>query len=121
MYPEFDKGERSSLPRGAVPLSDNFSLLRAAESHAHPVSPAEAAAIRAHWAEHDANADGDSEWLQQPWIAKWDRLLLPTGIIARSVWKEEHLQRVHMARNVKVRYLLSTLHAIGTYEYTDSC
>ena len=103
LHPEMqvhDK-EAKSVPRGALNLPEDYTLLRAAEPKAHTVSDAERQAIQEFFARF--SGDVSAEWIDQPWIAYWGRLLLPNGLIARSVWKEERVRLARMARNVKVR------------------
>ncbi|KAI0684207.1 hypothetical protein BC835DRAFT_1293604 [Cytidiella melzeri] len=44
------------------------------------------------------------EWLHTPRVARWARLRLPTGQVARSLWTEEGraLNKIRISRNVKV-------------------
>jgi hypothetical protein len=46
-----------------------------------------------------------------PAVARWARLRLPNGQVARSAWKEKlkPLEKVRIARNVKVCILLTCL------------
>ncbi|GJE88558.1 hypothetical protein PsYK624_046410 [Phanerochaete sordida] len=97
-----DEKEKKT-PRGAVEFPDDFTLLRPAEDQPHEISPAELAAIRAFWSCHVPDHALDAQWLERPLLRKWGRILLPGGLIARCVWKEERMKTIRMARNVKIR------------------
>ncbi len=95
----------TSLPRGAYDLGEGFVLLRAAEETSHKLPEIEATVLVDFMQER--NADITANWLQQPKLAKWARLQLPNGQIARSLWKEQTktLEQLRTSRNVKVRNL----------------
>ncbi|KAI9066946.1 hypothetical protein FKP32DRAFT_1564687 [Trametes sanguinea] len=85
----------SELPSGALELHGGYVLLRALDLHARGVTPSEARAI------HDflrrRRHPIAETW--KPLVRRWARLLLPTGQIARSAWKECQLE----ARGRKLR------------------
>ncbi|KDQ13164.1 hypothetical protein BOTBODRAFT_160772 [Botryobasidium botryosum FD-172 SS1] len=92
MVPGFDTSNVSRLPRYAVDIGDGFVLLRARDRRAQALESATMAeAICSHF-----NAS------PQP-IARWARLRLPNGDVARSAWKEclKPLGTGQRARNIK--------------------
>ncbi|KIP08709.1 hypothetical protein PHLGIDRAFT_68944 [Phlebiopsis gigantea 11061_1 CR5-6] len=103
LYPQFRKNAPSNLPNGALPLGDGYVLLRATERTAtHTTSP-EAAALREFVRSHGVAAS--EEWLTHPRVARWARLSLPNGQIARTKWREElgfgRLNTIRIARQIK--------------------
>lgn len=96
MYPQLGLSG-PSLPSGALDLADGYALLRVAESRSMAVPEAESDAIRT------AIQDAPEDWLRSPRVAKWGRLSLPTGQIARSTWAESRRKDPRKSCNVKVR------------------
>lgn len=98
----------SSLPRGAIELGNGYILLRAQDEY-RAMQISEAQALSHYLAEYHGicgpNMDKGA-WC--PKIARWARLRLPNGQIARSRWKEglKPPSKVRAARHVKVCYLL---------------
>lgn len=96
------------LPRGAIDLGDGFVLLRALDTHSRGVSPAEGVAIHIYLDHAGAPHPG---WV--PLVRRWARLRLPHGQIARTAWKECHLEmrgrQPRRARMVKVSQLAYTV------------
>ena len=93
------------VPRGGKDIGDGFILLRAKD--------------KAPWAMRDCERQAFSDYLKNahalqvpegwsPGVARWARLRLPNGQVARSAWKEKlkPVEKVRMARNVKVYILL---------------
>ncbi|GJE92186.1 hypothetical protein PsYK624_083390 [Phanerochaete sordida] len=111
------KDPETKLPRGAVKLDSGFTLLRAAEDRPRRVSPDEVSAMRTFWSQHVRDAELDAQWLERPLIKKWGRILLPGGLIARSVWKEERLRIIRMARNIKIRLPSSNCVGFAEVQY----
>lgn len=112
MIPDLQPGgDNYHLPRGCYDFGGGYVLLRAAEQKATSVSQAEADAIRVFFAHSSLSKypNIDTDWFESPRIARWARLRLPNGQIARSLWKEgaKSLAQVRKSRNVKVRYHLS--------------
>jgi hypothetical protein len=98
-------GPPNHLPRGAVPIGNNYTLLRAKEKYPKPVRDCEARAFAAYMQEQGANILDVDSW--RPSVSRWARLRLPNGQVARSAWKEgKSLRRVRIARNVKVSSIL---------------
>lgn len=101
MFPELEPNT-SALPRGSYDAGDEYILLRALDSSARYAKDAESLAI-ASW----LTEIGEKCQLVEGYrarIARWARLRLPNGQIARSAWREKQkpLNKVRMARNVKV-------------------
>jgi hypothetical protein len=100
MFPELDE-DKNKLPRGAINLGNEYFLLRAMEQTYYQLSDTYLIAFR-HFLLQSYNVI-----LQEGVpvaIRRWARLLLPTGQVVRSYWKEslKPLEKVRMARNVKV-------------------
>ncbi len=104
MIPYLDPDEHP-LPRGAEDLGGGFVLLRAAEENPSAVTLAEGEVLRRYL--EGAHVELSSEWI--PRVARWARLRLPNGQVARSLWKEARkpLSRLRIARNVKVNIGIS--------------
>ncbi|KAI0054504.1 hypothetical protein BV25DRAFT_1873322 [Artomyces pyxidatus] len=98
MIPDLEP-EKSKIPRGGRDLGEGYVLLRAREKYPHLLEGVEAEAVLSRLVP-DAEPDENIA------VAKWARLRLPTGQVARSAWKEKlkPLEKTRMARNVKVRY-----------------
>lgn len=98
-------GDEYRIPRGAHNLDDGYVLLRATEQKATSISTSAGNAIRSFFHRRDLPKypNIDSDWLESPHIARWARLRLPNGQIARSLWKEGVKSRgqVRISRNVK--------------------
>ena len=101
MIPDLDP-DVDKIPRGAKDLGHGFVLLRARDETATKLAGPEAAAVKS-WFEHATGDPAAINW--NPRVKRWARLKLPNGQIARSAWKEKAkpLEKVRMARNVKVR------------------
>lgn len=102
----------SGLPRGAIDLGHGYALFRARDRYNRLMEDCEAKALHQYlWDSHCINLD--DAWC--PKIARWARLRLPNGQIARSSWKEDlkPLNKVRKSRNVKVR-ALSSLYILKT-------
>ncbi|EKM56336.1 uncharacterized protein PHACADRAFT_193952 [Phanerochaete carnosa HHB-10118-sp] len=99
MYPAF--APDPTILHGAVIVGNGYILLRAAGKSQRAVSHAEAVALRRFVHAHGIPAT--DAWLQQPKIARWARLHLPSGQNARSLWKEslKTLEALRTSRNVK--------------------
>ncbi|KAF9470601.1 hypothetical protein BDN70DRAFT_939565 [Pholiota conissans] len=93
--------EPSGVPRGGIDLGGGFALLRAQDRYDRAMRPCEAQAL----ANYLWNLDGTLVESHCPKIARWARLRLPNGQVARSRWKESRkpLKKVRMSRNVKYR------------------
>ncbi|KAJ7071905.1 hypothetical protein B0H15DRAFT_965693 [Mycena belliarum] len=90
---------KDQLPRGAIDLGNGYRLLRAKDSCGRPVRPCEEASIRI-YIEQEFGEDAAEDWY--PSVVRWARVRLPTGQIARSLWKEEKKAQVRTARHVKI-------------------
>lgn len=88
IFPQLDR-TKTTLPRGSLDLGDGYVLLRAKEEYAHAVEGDEGRVIKTYIVEEEGLLGNEApvNW-SGPRIAKWARLLLPTGQIARSAWKE---------------------------------
>lgn len=97
LIPELDP-EETPLPRGSMALGEDFVLLRARDEFRHRIEGEAALAIRTYLECHNGPMPGTVS------LARWARLRLPNGQIARSAWKElrKPLNKVRMARNAKV-------------------
>ncbi|EJD35356.1 hypothetical protein AURDEDRAFT_75349 [Auricularia subglabra TFB-10046 SS5] len=102
MVPSLDlsASHKERLPRGHLPLSNGFALLRARDTCARGMTESEVAALRAYLLECSITMDDD--W--QPEIVRWSRLMLPNGQVARSAWKErlKRPDQLRRARDVKI-------------------
>ncbi len=99
MIPDLEPDVRP-LPRGAEEVGGGYVLLRAAEESPSVVSSAEGSVLRAYL--EQAGLALRPDWV--PKVARWARLRLPNGQVARSLWKEslKSLSHIRIARNVKV-------------------
>jgi hypothetical protein len=90
------------LPYGAIDLKDGYSLHRARDTTARPVSDPEALAIQRFMVDTSGEAEG-ARW-SDPSIFRWARLALPNGSIARSAWKEtlKPIEKLRTSRMVEV-------------------
>jgi hypothetical protein len=117
MLPEQLIGTKSTasdtwqLPRGAIDLGNGYALLRA-QDQLRSMQKCEAKALITYLTEQChinvltiTSGRSADEWC--PDIARWARLHLPNGQIARSRWKEslKSLNKIRIARNVKVTSL----------------
>ncbi|KAJ7020029.1 hypothetical protein C8F04DRAFT_1197122 [Mycena alexandri] len=112
MIPGLDHTEQKGLPRGSVDLGAGFVLLRARDEHKHHIDGEAGRVIREYLEEvGKGRISGDLV------VARWARLRLPNGQIARSAWKEKRkaLNKVRMARNVKT--LIDGKYEIGEVQY----
>ena len=97
-----DLEEPTGLPRNAIDLGDGYILLRRRDTTARPLLNIEELALISYL---QALPDFSDIILPSPFcVIRWARLRLPTGQIARSLWveKSKTLQKLRMARNVKV-------------------
>lgn len=99
LIPDLEPPE-NSIPRGGIDLGGGYALLRAMDRASRELRPCEAAAVNMFVQEH-CNFGGQTVNS----VVRWARLRLPNGRVARSAWKEKQksLDKVRMARNVKVR------------------
>ncbi|PIL32824.1 hypothetical protein GSI_04941 [Ganoderma sinense ZZ0214-1] len=99
MLPDIDPDVRP-LPRGAHDVGSGYILLRAMENTANPVRAREGGVLRKYL--EDSGEELPADWI--PRVARWARLRLPNGQIARSYWKEslKPISRIRIARNVKI-------------------
>jgi hypothetical protein len=106
MIPNLEEPQ-GSLPRGAQDVGDGYILLRAREKNASRMHGPEAAALRAYLRDEGQDLSDNYDLS----VHRWARLRVPTGQIARSLWKEslKPINQVRMARNVKVRIIVPTL------------
>ncbi|KAJ7768053.1 hypothetical protein DFH07DRAFT_718002, partial [Mycena maculata] len=98
MIPGLDRTEKKGLPRDSFDLGAGFVLLRARDEHKHHIDGEAGRVIREYLEEA-----GTGRIRGNLAVARWARLRLPNGQIARSAWKEKRkpLNKVRMARNVK--------------------
>ena len=99
-----DLEEPTGLPRNAIDLGDGYILLRRRDTTARPLLNIEELALISYL---QALPEFSDIILPSPFcVIRWARLRLPTGQIARSLWveKSKTLQKLRMARNVKVNY-----------------
>lgn len=89
------------LPRNAEDLGNGYILLSKREKIARRVTPAEGGILAAFV--QSKGIPVLHEWLQAPSVARWARLRLPTGQVARLLWKEEAraISRIRISHNVK--------------------
>ena len=102
MVPDLDPSEsQSTIPQGGKDCSNGYVLLRAKDKVLRAMRPCEKHAFAAYLTNIHALQIAE-DWC--PEVVRWARLRLPNGQIARSFWKEQlkPLQKVRMARNVKV-------------------
>lgn len=88
IYPSLDR-TKTALPRGSLDLGDGYVLLRAKEEYAYLIEGDEGRVIKSYILEQETLLGNEApvNWAG-PRLSKWARLLLPTGQIARSAWKE---------------------------------
>lgn len=99
MYPQF-ADPTPEFPTGAAVLGNGYALLRKRETTPSAVTSTEAAALRTFIA--TTNIAASSQWLANPFLARWARLRLPNGQTARSRWRDGQSRP---SRQVKVRQL----------------
>jgi hypothetical protein len=89
-------------------LGNGYVLLRAREDTARFMKDAESQVLKL-YLQDICGVNTPQNW--SPKIARWARLRLPNGQVARSAWKEKlrPLEKVRMARNVIVRPPLSDI------------
>ncbi|KJA13305.1 hypothetical protein HYPSUDRAFT_151736 [Hypholoma sublateritium FD-334 SS-4] len=110
------------LPRGGIDIGNGYALLRAQDHRLRPMLKAEAAALTAYFNRHHVNVSIPApDWC--PSVARWARLRLPNGQIARSKWKEclKPLDKIRIARNVKVSLSDSFQIRFGEVQYYFRC
>jgi hypothetical protein len=102
------------VPRGAKELGDGYVLLRARDRTSRAISDCERQALVTYLNDNHSVTVGD-DW--SPLIVRWARLRLPNGQVARSAWKEKlkPLEKVRMARNIKVFINIYPLELFHTY------
>ncbi|TBU62242.1 hypothetical protein BD310DRAFT_811434 [Dichomitus squalens] len=97
MFPEVLE-EKTHLPAGAMDLGESYVLLHPTSRTPKVVSDADATALRIYLDAHAVQVP--DEW--RPRLAKWGRLRLPNGQVARTAWKECEGERrgrpVHRSR-----------------------
>ncbi|KJA23320.1 hypothetical protein HYPSUDRAFT_137916 [Hypholoma sublateritium FD-334 SS-4] len=99
------------LPRGGIDLGGGFALLRAQDRYDRAMRPCEGEALARYiWNLHRIVLGPHC-----PKIARWARLRLPNGQVARSRWKEvqKPLNKVRIARNIKGQEM--TLAVVSMY------
>lgn len=102
VLPELDRAK----PAGSnltVDIGDGYTLLHPIDSTQRQVKPPEGRAVCDYM---NTQAVGlGLTWPAQPFITRQARISLPSGQIARSLWKEEHkgLRQIRMARMIKVK------------------
>lgn len=101
MIPDLQAPER--VPRGALDLGNDYTLLCTAEHNAHAVSHDEATTMLIFADQHDFLAGVSADWIAQPSVAKWGHLWLPNGQVAHSVWQEDCQRNPRKSCNIKVR------------------
>jgi hypothetical protein len=94
-----------AMPRGSKDIGDGFILLRAKDKALRAMRDCERQAF-ADYLRNTHAQQVPEHWF--PEVVRWARLRLPNGQVARSAWKEKlkPLEKVRMARNVKVYILL---------------
>jgi hypothetical protein len=97
------------IPRGARDIGDGYVLLRARDNFYYHINASEKVAFAGYLKDIN-DIDIDEDW--SPVLTRWARLRLPNGQVARSAWKEQlkPLNKVRMARNVKVWYIFFGLY-----------
>ena len=90
-----------ALPHGAIDLGGGFALLRAQDRYDQAMTVCEARALGIYIQKMSGNMPVP---MFCPKIARWARLRLPNGQVARSRWKESKkpLNKIRTSRNVKV-------------------
>ncbi|KAJ8094846.1 hypothetical protein PM082_010058 [Marasmius tenuissimus] len=117
MDPSLKAGSKSpASPRGAKDIGGGYSMRRATDSTARPVTSQEMTAIRVYLRENGLPVDDDYVLK----VTRWARVGLPNGQIARSRWKEDAkgLENVRMARNVQLE-LNSERHLAEVHFYMN--
>ncbi|KJA21717.1 hypothetical protein HYPSUDRAFT_140349, partial [Hypholoma sublateritium FD-334 SS-4] len=111
-----DSAPEKQLPRGAIDLGNGYALLRA-QDQLRPMRNCEAEALIAYLTNQihidisviTSGCSNESQWC--PNIARWARLQLPNGQIARSRWKEimKPIDKVRISRHVKNTFTLAVI------------
>ena len=106
-------GSDKQLPRGSIDLGNDYVLLRA-QDQMRSMRKCEAEALITYLTDQchiniltATSGSSPEDWC--PNIARWARLRLPNGQIARSRWKEavKPLDKIRISRNVKVIFKIS--------------
>ncbi|KAI1781704.1 hypothetical protein LXA43DRAFT_907996 [Ganoderma leucocontextum] len=87
MYPEF--GDDAALPASAIDLGGDYVLLRPADRYAYKLPMAQSTLLN----EYVARVSNTGVQAWEARIYRWARLRLPTGQIARTLWKEGVLEQ----------------------------
>ncbi len=113
-----DSAPDKQFPRGAINLGNGYALLRA-QDQLRPMRNCEAEALIAYLTNQmhiniaviTSGCSNESQWC--PNVARWARLRLPNGQIARSKWKEimKPIDKVRISRHVKVSSIVTHLHS----------
>jgi hypothetical protein len=105
------------VPRGAKELGDGYVLLRARDRTSRAISDCECQALVAYLNVNHSGVTVGDDW--SPLIMRWARLRLPNGQVTRSAWKEKlkPLEKVRMARNIKVFIKIHPLKKFHTYVF----
>ena len=101
ILPELDK-PKNLLLRGTLDLCGGYVLLRAQEPRPSLMTDSAAVAL---WCYYEGQGQPLRDGGTSYWVVRWARLLIPTGQVARSAWKEnlKSASNVRMARNVKLK------------------
>ncbi|KAH9940153.1 uncharacterized protein BXZ73DRAFT_88838 [Epithele typhae] len=106
MFPELEhtKYKSGEYPRGAEEVGSGYVLLRAVDTKERTIRTEEGNALREYLKEHDPPNKALYEDAPAFRVARWARLLLPNGQIARSYWKEggKTKPKLRVSRNVKI-------------------
>ena len=107
MFPEIGFENIPELPRGSDDLGNGYVLLRARDSTKYEPQNEEISAIISFVEGIQGQIDGVNNLIDGICkfgcqIFRWARLQVPTGQIARSLWKEKTLKSYRSSRNVKV-------------------
>ncbi|KAF8074614.1 hypothetical protein FPV67DRAFT_1408292 [Lyophyllum atratum] len=104
-FPALDRHKEDSLPRGSLDIGDGYVLLRAKEKYPRYIDGHEGRVVKEYIVEAEAKLGNNpsAEWIG-PKVARWARLRLPTGQVARCAWKENNkaLEKLRRARCVKI-------------------
>ncbi|KAG6914498.1 hypothetical protein DXG01_016921 [Tephrocybe rancida] len=110
LLPDVDgeAAKEGRLPQLAKDLGGGYALLRAMDSCHRDISDVEEDAL-IQFLEEDPKCGLDRIPPRSQWdtsVVRWSRLLLPSGQVARSLWKESlrPISKVRIARRVKVEF-----------------
>ncbi|KAF8078225.1 hypothetical protein FPV67DRAFT_1557598 [Lyophyllum atratum] len=121
-FPALDREHQESLPQGSLDIGDGYVLLRAKDKYARSIHGDEGRVIKEYLVVEEAKLGNHppANW-SGPRVARWARLRLSTGQVARSAWKEnsKSLENLRRAQCVKIGETERTLALVSFYGPRD--